>query len=132
MSGEEEKKPAAVGDEEEDDEEDLEKLQEEIARMEAEAARITKETEELEKKKEAKLASKGGGSGDTKSATASGTNGGDAPSRDGYVEVVQTSGAGSGCSYNFRSQFLHLFFQTLRLRRTSRLLCHSGRAALTF
>jgi hypothetical protein len=83
MSGnDDEKKPAA--DDEEDDEEDLEKLQEEIARMEAEAARITKETEELEKKKEAKLAKTGGGAnGDAKSSAASGT--GEAPSRDGYV-----------------------------------------------
>ena len=81
------KKPAAAAaadNDDEDDEEDLEKLQEEIARMEAEAARITKATEELEKKKDPK----GGNSNsnaDAKSSAASGSNAGEAPNRDGYV-----------------------------------------------
>lgn len=91
MSGDEEDKKPAADDDEEEDEEDLEKLQEEIARMEAEAARITKETEELEKKKEAKLAGSGGGNGggdaNKSSSAASGGTTGETPNRDGYVRV---------------------------------------------
>lgn len=99
MAGDDEDKAAAAkttdDDQYDDENEDLEALQQEIARMEAEAARITKETEQLQKKKDAVAGEgKAGGSGTANTTNGAATNGEGTAAKDNlsiYVGQVDYS-----------------------------------------